>query len=251
MPPFGEAASNGGGHGMVGMVGSVQTHLRLEHSVDVSEAWKCLLGLVLAVAVLASGCAGAVTGSSTSGSNGPILNASTSTLDFGRVLVDSTDSLAIILTNTGNENATIDGVVVTGSGFTASGVGANTTVPPGETAALNVKFTPSTRGNITGTLTIANNARNLSIKLIGSGGQLSSRSVVLNWDPSTSDIIGYYVYRMLLDGTYAKINNAPVVLAEFTDTRIQSGQTYTYAVTAVNADNVESDYSEPATATIP
>ena len=54
MPPFGEVASNGEGHGMVGMVGSVQTYLRLEHSVDVSEAWKCLLGLVLAVAVLAS-----------------------------------------------------------------------------------------------------------------------------------------------------------------------------------------------------
>jgi fibronectin type 3 domain-containing protein len=75
--------------------------------------------------------------------------------------------------------------------------------------------------------------------------------VALSWDPSPSDIIGYYVYRMLLDGTFAKITNAPVVLTEFTDTRIQSGQTYTYVVTAVDADNVESDYSEPATATIP
>jgi hypothetical protein len=233
------------------MVGSVRTYLHLKHSGDVSEASKCLLGVVLAVAVLASGCAGAVTGSSTSGSNGPVLRASIGTLDFGSVLVDSTDSLATILTNTGNENAMIGGVVVTGSGFTASGIGANTTLLPGETAALNVTFTPSARGNISGTLTIASNAGNLSIKLVGSGGQLSSRSVALNWDPSPSDIIGYYVYRMLLDGTYAKINNAPVVLTKFTDTRIQSGQTYTYTVTAVNADNVESDYSEPATATIP
>ncbi len=235
---------------MVGSVGSIQTCIRLKYSVDVSKASKCLLGVVLAVAVLANGCAGVVTGSSAAAS-APVLSASTGTLDFGSVLVDSTDSLGIILTNTGNENAIIGSVLVTGLGFTASGIGANTTVLPGETAALNVTFTPSARGSIAGTLTIASNAGNLSIKLVGSGGQFSSRSVALNWDPSPSDIIGYYVYRMLLDGTYAKINNAPVVLTEFTDTRIQSGQTYTYAVTAVDADNVESDYSEPATATIP
>jgi Abnormal spindle-like microcephaly-assoc'd, ASPM-SPD-2-Hydin len=233
------------------MVGSVRTYLHLKHSVHVSKASKCLLGVVLAVAVFASGCASAVTGSSTSGSNGPVLSASTVTLDFGSVLVDSADSLGVTLTNTGNGNAVIGGVVVTGAGFTASGVDANTTVPPGQTAALNVTFTPSTKGSIAGTLTIASNAGNLSIKLVGNGGQLSSRSVALTWDPSTSDIIGYYVYRMLLDGTFAKINNAPVVLTEFTDTRIQSGQTYTYVVTAVDADNLESDYSEPATATIP
>jgi fibronectin type 3 domain-containing protein len=80
---------------------------------------------------------------------------------------------------------------------------------------------------------------------------MSSHSVALNWDPSTADVIGYYVYRMMPDGTYAKINNAPVVPTAFTDTSIQSGQTYTYVVTAVDADNVESDYSGPAVAVIP
>ena len=75
--------------------------------------------------------------------------------------------------------------------------------------------------------------------------------MLLNWDASTSDIIGYYVYRLLMDGTYAKINTAPAVLTEFTDTRIQNGQTYSYVVTAVDADNMESNYSEPAIVTIP
>ena len=238
------------------MVRSVRTCIRLKSSVDVSKALKCQLGVVLAVAVVAGGCAGVVTGSSVTGSStsssaGPVLSASTGTLDFGSVLVNSTDSLGVVLTNTGNEKAIIGGVVAAGSGFAASGVGANTTVRPGETAALNVTFTPLARGTTTGTLTVASNAGNLSIKLMGSGGQPSSRSVALSWEPSTSEVIGYYVYRMLLDGTFAKINNAPVVLTEFIDTRIQSGQTYTYVVTAVDADNVESDYSEPATATIP
>jgi len=91
----------------------------------------------------------------------------------------------------------------------------------------------------------------LSITLAGSGGQLSSHAVALNWDASTSEVIGYYVYRALADGTYAKINTAPVVLTQYTDMQIQSGQTYTYVVTAVDADAVESDYSDPVLATIP
>jgi hypothetical protein len=124
-------------------------------------------------------------------------------------------------------------------------------VPPGQTAALNVTFAPSATGSVVGTIAIASNAGNLSVTLAGSGGQLSSHTVALNWDPSTSDVIGYYVYRMLPDGTYGKVNAAPLVLTEFTDANVQSGQTYTYVVTSVDADNVESDYSDPAIALVP
>jgi hypothetical protein len=191
---------------------------------------------------------------STSGSaiaSVPGLTASTTILDFGSVLVGGTSSLGVVLTNTGNANAIISSVMATGPGFSASGVSANTTVPPGQTAALNVTFAPSATGSAIGGLTIGSNVGPVSIKLTGSGGQLSSHTVALNWDPSTSDVIGYFVYRLMPDGTYAKITNAPVVLTAFTDTSIQSGQTYTYVVTAVDADKVESDYSDPAVATIP
>lgn len=91
----------------------------------------------------------------------------------------------------------------------------------------------------------------MSIALGGSGAQPSSHSVALSWDPSTSVVIGYYIYRVLADGTCAKLNSAPVVLTDYTDTKVQSGQTYTYVVTAVDASNVESDYSDPVLATIP
>jgi hypothetical protein len=155
------------------------------------------------------------------------------------------------VTNTGNANAIVSSVLVTGTGFGASGLGSGTSVPPGQTAALNVTFAPSTTGGVLGTLAIASNAGSLSIALAGSGGQLSSHTVALNWDPSTSDVIGYYVYRMLPDGTYGKVNAAPLVLTAFTDTAVQSGQTYTYVVTSVDADNVESDYSDPAIALVP
>jgi len=75
--------------------------------------------------------------------------------------------------------------------------------------------------------------------------------VALNWDPSTSNVVGYYVYRALPNGTFSKINPAPAVLTAYTDANIQSGQTYTYVVTAIDANNVESDYSDPVLAVIP
>jgi hypothetical protein len=167
------------------------------------------------------------------------------------VLVGSNSSLGVTLTNTGNANVTISSVLVTGAGFTASGAGANTTVTPGQTAVLNVMFAPSAAGSVAGSITVASNAAGVSVALAGNGGQLSSHSVALNWDASTSDVVGYYVYRVLADGTYAKINSAPVALTNYTDASIQAGQTYTYVVTAINSYNVESDYSDPAVAIIP
>jgi hypothetical protein len=181
----------------------------------------------------------------------PLLIASTSSLDFGSVLAGSSGSQSVTLTNAGNANLTISNVVVSGTGFTASGAGANTLLTPGQTAMLNVTFSPSATGSAVGSITIGSTAGGLSIALAGSGGQLSSLSVALNWDASTSDVVGYYVYRALADGTYAKINSAPVVLTQYVDAQIQSGQTYTYVVTAVDADTVESDYSDPVLATIP
>jgi P pilus assembly chaperone PapD len=180
-----------------------------------------------------------------------LLTASPNSLDFGSVLVRSSSSQSVTLTNAGSANVTISNVVVTGAGFNDSGAGANTILAPGQTAALNVTFSPSATGSVAGSIAIASTAGGLSITLAGSGGQLSSHTVALNWDPSTSPIIGYYVYRMLPDGSYGKINSAPVLLTGYTDANIQSGQTYTYVVTAVDANNTESDYSDPVLATIP
>jgi hypothetical protein len=180
-----------------------------------------------------------------------LLTASASSLDFGSVLVGSSILQSLTLTNAGNANLTISNVAVTGAGFTASGAGSNTVLAAGQTVALNVTFAPSATGSAVGLMTIGSTAGGLTITLAGSGGQLSAHTVALNWDASTSDVVGYYVYRALADGTYAKVNSAPVALTQYTDTQIQSGQTYTYVVTAVDANTVESDYSDPVLATIP
>jgi len=180
-----------------------------------------------------------------------LLSSSVSSLDFGSVLVGSAASLGVTLMNAGNANLTLSSLLVSGTGFNVTGAGANTVLTPGQTAALNVTFSPTAAGTAAGSIAIGSSAGAVSIALTGSGGQLSSHTVALAWDPSTSDVVGYYVYRALPNGTFAKINPAPAVLTAYTDANIQSGQTYTYVVTAIDANNVESDYSDPVLAIIP
>ena len=181
----------------------------------------------------------------------PLLTSSAGNLDFGSVLVGSVASLGVTLMNAGNANVTISSVLVVGAGFNVTGASANTVLMPGQTAALNVTFAPSALGTAAGSVAIGSSAGTVSIGLSGSGGQLSSHTVALNWDPSTSTVVGYYVYRASPNGAFARINPAPAVLTAYTDTNIQSGQTYTYVVTAVDSYNVESDYSDPVFAAIP
>jgi hypothetical protein len=193
----------------------------------------------------------AISASATALSSAALLSASASSLDFGGVVVGGNSSLGVLLSNVGNGNVTISSLMVTGAGFAASGAGVNTTMAPGQTAALNVTFTPSAAGSVAGSLTIGSNGGGLSIALAGSGTSLSGHAVALNWDASTSDVVAYNVYRQRSDGTYGKINPAPSVGTRFWDTNLVSGQTYTYVVTTLGTDNEESHYSDPVSATIP
>ena len=76
--------------------------------------------------------------------------------------------------------------------------------------------------------------------------------MALTWEPSTSDVVGYYVYRAALGSSaYVRLNPAPIVQVQFTDSNVQSGQTYSYVVTSIDADSTESVYSDAVTADVP
>lgn len=181
-----------------------------------------------------------------------VLGANPTSLSFGTVAEGSSSSLSATLTNTGNSNLTISGVTVSGTGFSASGVTPGLILAPGQTATLTVQFAPSTTGNATGSVSVASNATASPTTISLSG---SSHSVALLWTASTSaGVTGYYVYRGTTAGQYTKLNpTAPVSATQltFTDTNVQSGTTYYYAVSAVDSSNVESSYSNQAMATIP
>ena len=79
-----------------------------------------------------------------------------------------------------------------------------------------------------------------------------SYSVSLDWNPSTSAVSGYNVYRGTVSGgPYTQINPSLVTTTQYQDSDVESGQTYYYVVTSVDSSNVESAYSNQTSATIP
>lgn len=84
----------------------------------------------------------------------------------------------------------------------------------------------------------------------GSGGG-GAHSVALNWKASTSsNVVGYNIYRGSISGSYGLLNSMDSTTS-YTDSTVQNGQTYFYVVTAVNSAGAESPYSNPAEALIP
>jgi fibronectin type 3 domain-containing protein len=77
-------------------------------------------------------------------------------------------------------------------------------------------------------------------------------SVDLKWKASVSRVVGYNVYRSETDGgPYIKLTSAPVQATNYTDSSVQSGHIYFYAVTAVDSKGKESIHSSQAKASIP
>jgi archaellum component FlaF (FlaF/FlaG flagellin family) len=223
-------------------------------------------------AVFAPTSAGAVSGSITLVSNAPssplaialtgtgvastkVLGLSTTNLSFGSVNDGSSNSLSVALTNNGNANVTISNVGVTGTGFSVSGVNNGETLTPNQSITVTVQFAPTVAGAVNGAIAISSDATNspATISLSGTGVSTTPHTVSLNWTASTSTVSGYNVYRGTTpSGPYAtKLNSSLVASVQYTDTTVTSGQTYYYVVTAVDSSDVESTYSNQATAVIP
>jgi hypothetical protein len=79
-----------------------------------------------------------------------------------------------------------------------------------------------------------------------------AHSVALSWTASTSTVAGYNVYRTTISGNqYTLLNSSLVTALAYTDTAVQSGTTYYYVTTAVDASGNESVYSNQVSAPIP
>ena len=79
-----------------------------------------------------------------------------------------------------------------------------------------------------------------------------AHTVSLSWNASTSTVLGYNVYRSTVSGgSYTRLNGSLISGLSYTDSTVQSGQTYYYVATAVNANSSESIFSNQTTANIP
>jgi len=219
---------------------------------------------VAAVFVLASlctlvGCSGVSSGSNaqtpSQGNTAGALAVSPSTLAFGNVTVGGSSSLTGTLSAT-NADVVVSSADWNGSGYSVTGITFPVTVAAGKSANYTVTFTPPAAGSSSGSISFASNASDASLtqSLSGDGTQSSSgsHSVALSWSPSSSTVTGYNIYRGTQSGgPYSKLNSTVLSGTTYTDPNVQSGTTYYYVSTAVNSSNVESAYSNQATAAIP
>jgi hypothetical protein len=103
----------------------------------------------------------------------PVLSASLTTIDFRDIILGSSSTRVIVLTNTGIVNAIISqGTGAAGTGFSTPGLTLPQTITPGSTFNITVSFDPKVSETASGTLTVVSNATNspITIPLSGTGG---------------------------------------------------------------------------------
>jgi Abnormal spindle-like microcephaly-assoc'd, ASPM-SPD-2-Hydin/WD40-like Beta Propeller Repeat len=129
------------------------------------------IALVGACAAL-SACAGLVSGPATSpgGSNEPTVSLSSTSLTFGNQTVGTKSAAeSITLTNTSTNGMTISSITATGSFLASNSCGAS--LAAGSSCTVTATFDPATTGNLSGAITIADNAVGSpqSVSLTGTG----------------------------------------------------------------------------------
>ena len=184
----------------------------------------------------------------------PRLALSPISLDFGQVPVDVPTTQNVTLKNSGGTVLLVSSAQITGEGFTLDET--ETVFPanlsPGETVLLKVTLTPLVLGTHTGSITFTSDATNSPTLLPLAGEAFQARTVGLAWDPSASEVNGYYLYRSTSSGgPYTRVNLSIVTETSFIDISALADQNYFYVVTAVAAEGVESILSNEAAAPAP
>jgi Abnormal spindle-like microcephaly-assoc'd, ASPM-SPD-2-Hydin len=180
------------------------------------------------------------------------LSVSPGTLSFGNVVVGTNASLNGSLNATG-ASVTISSASINSAEFSLSGITLPVTLAVGQTAPFTVTFTPNISGTANASLSFASNASNSPTvqSLTGNGTAPPQHYVDLTWDASNS-AVGYNIYRgSVSGGPYSKINSSLDGTLAYTDSDVSAGQTLYYVVTAVDADQFESGYSNEAKVVVP
>jgi HYDIN/CFA65/VesB family protein len=84
----------------------------------------------------------------------------------------------VALTNSGNSSVSISNTAISGPGFTASGA-TGSILNPGQSASLNVTFTPAATGTVSGNVAVTSNATTVKINLSGVDVQPTITSITV------------------------------------------------------------------------
>jgi sugar lactone lactonase YvrE len=178
------------------------------------------------------------------------------TLDFGTVTVGQTGGpLSVIVSNAGNADLNVNSVIASSNFAVQTTCPANTGLPAGADCSLDVSFTPIVSGNITGTVSLSDDAPGhphiMNLKGQGYIGPVPSQLVFatqFSIPPLNGNLGMVPVNAMDANGSLATGFNGVVTLqlqgpAGFTSYRAQvnaSGGTATFDLSAVTLDVVGS-----------
>ncbi len=101
------------------------------------------------------------------------LACSPTSLSFGQVALGQSETQFAVLTNTGQNSATISGISVSDSSFTVSGVNLPVVLTAGQSIPVSVTFTPAGKGWVGAKITLTSNP-NLTIQIGGAGSTSAS-----------------------------------------------------------------------------
>src|SRR2546425_1081759 len=112
----------------------------------------------------------------------PQLSIRPPSVNFGNVVVGTTNTQTITLTNSGTADLTIPQATVTGAGFSISGLSCPLTLPAGQSITFSIQFAPTAAGSVSGSVSLVSNAPNSPtiIPLTGSGAQSASGQLIPN-----------------------------------------------------------------------
>jgi hypothetical protein len=183
------------------------------------------------------------------------VQADPASLDFGKLTLHTANARDITLTNTGDVAVTINGVMLSGSGFAFSDLNPGFSLSPHQQVIFDISFRPSAKGPASGKLSLLlANLPVFTIPLSGDGTPGSpppSHSVQLAWD-APPGVSGYGIYRGLISGgPYYLLNSNNVIAPTYLDTTVQLASTYYYVVTSINQSGQQSTFSNEVSVSIP
>ena len=173
-------------------------------------------------------------------------------MSFGTVTIGTTQIQNGSITASGG-SLTLSSASSSNSAFTIGGVTLPLTLAAGQSVPFTVSFAPTATGTASANISFFTSSSTSASQTASGSGAAVQHTVDLSWNASTStSVVGYNVYRgTAAAGPFFKINPALNASMNYTDSTVQSGQTYYYMTTAVDSAGVESTYSNQAPAVVP
>lgn len=166
-------------------------------------------------------------------------------------------SQPLTITSTGQSSVTIQKLSFSSTDFSDSSLSLPVTLSSGQSLTVHVSAHPASTAQ-TGSLTITSTANDptvVSLSETATTPQPVSHSASLTWSApaSGSDSVDSYEVNRAVSGStqFSVIGTTTAASTAYTDTSVQAGKTYVYAVRSVDEQGATSNPSNTITLAIP